>query len=600
MVWDPTVFSLLAFVAAAIFAVLVAVGWRRQEGSQTFASLMAVVTFWAAIYGVQLGFTTEQGQLVWQRAVLATSGGVPPLFLLFAYEYAGKRERLDGRVKGVLAGESVVFAGLAFTNSIHHLVWSRATLQLRTVSPALDLTFGVGYVVHILFAYLLVAVALWTILSVYFRSAWVHRRQSTLLLVGAVPAFAAHVLFTLKASPVSGLDLTPFVFAFTGVVYGLALFHFDLLERTPVAHRRAVELTGDGLLVVDTDGLIVDTNHVARQIYGIDRGTKTHVSTVAGEPDPEHLHETKTDGVVDGTRRVYERFVSELSVESGRHAGYAIVLRDVTDRHAYEQRLEVANRVLRHNLRNDMNVISGYADLLAERATSSEQEELVETISATAEGLVELSEKARQMVDIEKSTRPDGEKVDVVSTLEPLVEEFRETCPAMTLRVDCPDEANAAIVSTRTLTIPLRNLLENAVEHNDADIPTVEVTLTETTHSTVVDTETGEYVSQTDYRPESGVERVDADAATVSVADNGPGIPEAERVAVLETGVSQLDDPGSGFGLYLVKEMVRSYGGEVDIADSDLGGTAIDITLLTERPDPERDDQNGASAAGER
>ena len=549
MAWNPTIFSLFAFVAAGIFTVLVGVGWqRRQDGAQTFAALMAVVMFWAAIYGIQLGFTTEAEQLLWQRGTLAISGTIPPLFLLFAYQYAGKQDRLTRWATSLLAGESVLFAGLALTNPVHHLIWTQATLHSRTLSPVLDIEFASGYFVHILFAYLVVALALWTILSVHFRSALIDRRQSTLLLVGAVPAFVSHMLFSLKASPIAGLDFTPFVFTFTGIVYGLALFHFDLLERTPVAHRRAIELTGDGLLVVDADGLVVDSNRIARQVYDIDRVGSTHVSTATGETDVRQLHATTTTGIIDGARRVYELYISELSVESGLHAGFAIVLRDVTDRDAYEQRLEVANRVLRHNLRNDMNVILGYADLLADQASSSRQEELVEVISRRAKALVALSEKAHTMADIEKTTGSDGRTVDVVSVLAHFVAEFRETYPAVSVTVDCPDEATVA-ASRRTLTIALRNLLENAAEHNDTATLTINITVTTNERQT-----------------------------EIRVNDNGSGLPEMEQ-AVFENHTETPLQHSSGLGLWLTYWTVSTTGGKISVSAVESQGTTITLTF---------------------
>lgn len=554
MVWNPTVLSSLAFVAAGVLAVLAGVGWRRrQNGAQTFTALVVAVAFWALIYGVQLGFTTAPEQLLWQRVTFAVSGTVPPLFLFFAYEYVGKRDRLTGWVEWFLAGEAVVFAGLSLTNPVHHLVWTRATLRSGALSPILELEFGVGYLVHIVFAYLVVALALWTILSVYFRSTWVHRRQAALLLVGAMPAFVTHVLFTLQASPIAGLDFTPFTFTITGATYGLALFHFDLLERTPVAHQRAIELTGDGLLVVDSAGVVVDSNRVARRVYGIDRTGESHVSTITGGSELRQLDGTTTTGIVDGSKRVYDLYVSELTDESGLHAGFAVVLRDVTDRDASEQRLEVANRVLRHNLRNDMNVILGYADLLMERANSGEQERLAGVIREKAEDLVTLSEKAHQMVEIQNGNRGDAELVDLVSVLDSLVAEFREEYPAVAVTVDRPDEANAAIVSKRALTIALRNLLENAAEHNDPTDLAVEIEVT----------------------AEDGLTRV-------RVSDDGAGLPEMEQ-AVLQKHTETPLEHSSGLGLWLTYWVVSTTGGEISVEASEGCGTTVTLDFPDQR-----------------
>jgi sensor histidine kinase regulating citrate/malate metabolism len=67
----------------------------------------------------------------------------------------------------------------------------------------------------------------------------------------------------------------------------------------------------------------------------------------------------------------------------------------------------------------------------------------------------------------------------------------------------------------------------------------------------------------------------------VRVADNGPGIPDEEKRRIVEKGIEGLSTPGSGFGLYLGKELVDSYGGGVDVTDNDPEGAIFTITFQT-------------------
>jgi signal transduction histidine kinase len=70
----------------------------------------------------------------------------------------------------------------------------------------------------------------------------------------------------------------------------------------------------------------------------------------------------------------------------------------------------------------------------------------------------------------------------------------------------------------------------------------------------------------------------------LTVDDDGPGIPESERVRVLQRFV-RLDEArsrdvgGSGLGLSIVDEVVRAHGGAMSIEQSPLGGARIEITL---------------------
>ena len=67
---------------------------------------------------------------------------------------------------------------------------------------------------------------------------------------------------------------------------------------------------------------------------------------------------------------------------------------------------------------------------------------------------------------------------------------------------------------------------------------------------------------------------------TISLDDDGPGLPSEKRVAVLSRG-HRLDEskPGSGLGLSIVVELARIYGGSLKLEQSDLGGLAARLTL---------------------
>lgn len=85
MAWDPTLFSLGAFVGAGVCALPVVMAWREQSTptASAFIGLMLAFGGWAFLYAVQLGFTTVGEQVVWQRFVLAVGGTVPTLWFVF-------------------------------------------------------------------------------------------------------------------------------------------------------------------------------------------------------------------------------------------------------------------------------------------------------------------------------------------------------------------------------------------------------------------------------------------------------------------------------------------------------------------------------------
>lgn len=79
--------------------------------------------------------------------------------------------------------------------------------------------------------------------------------------------------------------------------------------------------------------------------------------------------------------------------------------------------------------------------------------------------------------------------------------------------------------------------------------------------------------------------RVDAkpeepEKLSLTVEDDGPGLPAERRAEVLKRG-ARLDEtaPGSGLGLAIVDELARAYGGQLQLGASDMGGLKVCITL---------------------
>jgi signal transduction histidine kinase len=70
------------------------------------------------------------------------------------------------------------------------------------------------------------------------------------------------------------------------------------------------------------------------------------------------------------------------------------------------------------------------------------------------------------------------------------------------------------------------------------------------------------------------------DWLTVTIEDDGPGLPAERREEVIKRG-ARLDEtaPGSGLGLAIVDELARAYGGDLVLGDSGMGGLEVTVKL---------------------
>jgi signal transduction histidine kinase len=201
------------------------------------------------------------------------------------------------------------------------------------------------------------------------------------------------------------------------------------------------------------------------------------------------------------------------------------------------QQLQVLSRVFRHNVRNDLNVIRGYTDLLADRVDDDRSRRCLETIRETTDDVVAISEKLRVIEDASPEP-PDG-RVDLVDAVHEAVAVVDAADASVT--VETPSEA--WIRADDSVAFPIREVFENAVTHNDGATRRVEATIRENGTTTCLE-----------------------------VTDNGPGIPPDER-AVLQAEEETPLSHASSIGLWLVKWMCETQGGTVRFDATDDGTT---------------------------
>jgi signal transduction histidine kinase len=235
--------------------------------------------------------------------------------------------------------------------------------------------------------------------------------------------------------------------------------------------------------------------------------------------------------------------------------------------HEREQRLEVLNRILRHNLRNDMNVILGYADVIAGLSDREEVARAAETIQSTGGDLVDLGQKAQWIDEGLDDSVVERRELDLVPFIDDAVTEFDEEYPAVEVATELPSRAVGFV--TPAVETAVRNVVENAFEHNDASDPRVSITVTAEAATGRESPETSANSAGTG----AGGERV-----RIVVADNGPGIPEHELEVVRERRETALEH-GSGIGLWLSQWLVDYSEGRIEFDGNDPRGTVVTLSF---------------------
>ncbi|APX00216.1 histidine kinase (plasmid) [Halobiforma lacisalsi AJ5] len=223
---------------------------------------------------------------------------------------------------------------------------------------------------------------------------------------------------------------------------------------------------------------------------------------------------------------------------------------DVTEYKVREQLLRLLHRVLRHNLRNDMNILIGYADRVKTSVESEQLEDQIETILDIASEVGALSDSLDQIEQIVQSDATEREAINLHRMVTNRVQEFQSAHSSVTFTVE--GASDVWVTADSGLQYAIDNAIENAIVHNDQETPEVAVTVTE-------DTET--------------------DQGVVRIADNGPSIPDIEIEVLQDNTDIHSTFHGSGIGLWLMKWSVDSLGGELSFGANDPRGNVVEIAI---------------------
>ena len=334
------------------------------------------------------------------------------------------------------------------------------------------------------------------------------------------------------------------------------------------AHTDAI-LTGmaEGVLLVNAAGRLVLTNPAGRQMLRLPEDTgDTHYVELVRQPDVCRRIAAALAGerpapvevqLDPGSRRI---FIAQVVPVAGvRGGGAVLVLRDITDlRQADQVRRDfVAN--VSHELRTPLTAIRGYVEALQDSPGSPEETRqflgIIDRHSLRMERLVrDLLRLARLDAGQESLSLTRCDVADVVAAVEHDLEaHLRQR--QQTVNVAIAADARDVFADAAKLGDALRNLLENA----------------------------------SNYSPEGGsieiaTAREDATHVRLTIADRGPGIPEADLPRIFErfyrVDRSRTRDPGgTGLGLAIVRHLVELQEGRVFATPREGGGTVLVVVL---------------------
>ncbi|WP_338739014.1 PAS domain S-box protein [Haloplanus salilacus] len=345
------------------------------------------------------------------------------------------------------------------------------------------------------------------------------------------------------------------------------------LETTQEKLRQIIDLVPDLIFVKNREGEYLLANETTADFYGMapeDVEGRHETEVIPSVEDSEEFRQDDLEVIESGepkfvpeeelttadgeTRILQTKKIPYQVPESGEDAvlGYA---RDVTEVTEYQHKLEsqrdnleILNQVVRHDIRNDLQLVLAYAETLITYVEPEGEENLDRVLDATRDA-IDITTTARDVTRVMLHSDVELRPVRLRPALESEVDGVQSNYEEALVRID-GTIPNIEVPGDGMLESVFRNLMKNAIQHNNKEVPEVSVSVTQ-----------------------------EDDIAVLRIADNGPGISGERKDKIFQQGEMGLDSEGTGLGLYLVETLVDRYGGSVYVEDNDATGAVFVVEL---------------------
>ncbi len=339
------------------------------------------------------------------------------------------------------------------------------------------------------------------------------------------------------------------------------------LAQSEVQYRTFVESSLEGIVVLNNEELLY-ANSRAREILEITRGGDTHLTLdeAFGLIHPNDLEKAMSlfteikEGETNGKRaelrfitnkgnlKLIETYTRSLEYES--KAALIVFLFDITDRYEreldrqrHQREIELYAGILQHDIGNELQLIQQYSEIIG--ASIEDDPEQGRKMIHSLDGVLNRTGHLLRVFVL----REESSHHELVKMIEEIVNQTKQAHPKVSITFEViSGPERVQITAGRLLPMVFENLIRNSIQHGSESV-SIDIQITYTS----------EHVE-------------------VVVQDDGPGIPEHIREHIFKKGTTT---NSGGLGLYLAKQVVNTYNGEIEYRTTSTGACfAVRLPIL--------------------
>lgn len=239
--------------------------------------------------------------------------------------------------------------------------------------------------------------------------------------------------------------------------------------------------------------------------------------------------------------KLAETFATYATIALNNARNYTELQREIKERKiaekkiaSHKEHLKLINRILRHDLTNNLSVIKSAVRLYK----ATRKEEYLEDILKSIRKSIDLIRRMKELEIIVSQKRLIA--YDLKKVVDKIVSNFRT--------INIISEGNCRILADETLVSVFNNVIQNSILHGKADTIKIEIIPRDKT-------------------------------CEIVIADNGVGIPANIQDKIFDESYKYGKTGNTGLGLFIVKKAIESFGGKVRVEKNFPHGTKIILIL---------------------
>ncbi len=311
----------------------------------------------------------------------------------------------------------------------------------------------------------------------------------------------------------------------------------------------------EGIYRVDIDGNIVEANPSLQNLFGYSEQELKNMDLSKLYKNPEErksfMDRIKKEGMVKNYEVEYVKkngdilIGNEFAILVEEREGRFIdgIIHDITKLKNAQREVEFYNSLLRHDLANKLQIISGYLEILIDES-KGENKKIAKLAMGSTISAIKLIDNIKKLN--KATTGLEKKEIGVGKMVNEIIDEYEKESKKRGIKVSYKSK-ELKIMANELLREAISNIIWNAIQHSKAN--------------------------------ELKIYFEEKDNACIFIEDNGIGISDDMQKKMFEIGTKGKGSAGSGLGLYLSKRIVESLDGKIQVKSKEGKGTIFKICL---------------------